>query len=679
MSGIFGVGITGLRAAQIGLSTAGHNITNAATPGYHRQEIIQTTNTPLYSGSGFIGQGTNVDTVKRVYSQFLDRQVQTAQTKSTYLDAYAAQISQIDNMLADPNAGLSPALQQFFQGVHDVAANPASVPSRQSMISSAEALVTRFQTLNARFEEIRDGINTQITSSVGIINSYAVEIAELNNRIVIAEAGGNGQPPNDILDQRDQLIAELNKEINVTVVKQSDGAYNVFMGQGQALVVGQQAFKLTAKPSLDDPQRMDVAYSSFGGDQFLPQDSLDGGTLGGLLAFRAESLDPAQNGLGLVAIGLAQTFNDQHQLGQDLNGALGGYFFNVKGLNLSSPLVNGQVPSAKVVPNTNNSIMTAAGLPAVTLTDISNVTASDYRLTYGAGGYSLTRLSDKTVLFANQPLPQVVASDGLTFAAPASAPAVGDSWLIQPTRDGAKDIGVVLKDAAKIAAAAPIRTTPAFINDAVNGTVFTNTGTGKISAGSVDASYLAAPLASSVTLTYNAATNEFSGFPAASPVTVTQGNGTVTTYAAGVPVPYTEGATISFDGISFSITGAPADNDAFVIGPNSGGVGVSDNRNALLLAGLQTKNTLAGSTATYQSVYSQIVSSVGVKSRDINVTALAQASLVSQSQQAQQAMSGVNLDEEAANLMRYQQAYQASGKMMQVASTLFDTLLGLGG
>lgn len=672
MSGIFGIAITGLRAAQVGLSTAGHNISNASTEGYHRQEIVQSTNTPIYTGSGFLGQGTNVDTVKRIYSQFLDRQVQTAQTQSTYLETYSAQIGQIDNMLADPKSGLSPALQQFFQGVHDVAANPTSVPSRQSMISSSEALVTRFQTLNQRFVEIREGVDTQIVASVGIINAYARQIAELNNRIVLAEAGGNGQPPNDILDQRDRLVADINKEINVSVVKQTDGAYNIFMGQGQALVVGQQAYTLSAKPSPDDPERMDVAYVSNGRDLFLPPGSLDGGNLGGLLGFRADSLDAAQNGLGLVAIGLAQTFNDQHKLGQDLNGDLGTSFFNVRGPGAyAGPFA---VPSAKVVANTKNSDMTVNGLPAVTLSDVSKVTASDYKLSYSAAGYSLSRLSDNAVLFSGvASLSALSPVDGLTFTDPVTAPANADSWLIQPTRDGAKDFSVAIHDTAKIAAAAPILASPAFINDPVKGTVFTNTGTGRISAGSVDANFLAAPPALPVTLTYDATANEFSGFPGN--VTVTLSDGTSTLYS-GVPVPYTEGATITFDGISFTVTGQPATGDSFTVSPNISGV--ADNRNALLLAGLQTKNTLAGSTASYQSIYSQIVSSIGVKSRDINVTAQAQASLVSQSQQAQQALSGVNLDEEAANLLRYQQAYQASGKMMQIASTLFDTLLSLG-
>ena len=200
------------------------------------------------------------------------------------------------------------------------------------MLSSSDALVARFQSLNQRFDEMRDGVNTQISSTVGLINSYARQIADLNQQIVLADAGGNGQPANDLLDQRDQLIAELNKEINVTVVKQDDGGYNVFMGRGQALVVGQQALSLAARPDPANPENMGVAYVSYGGSaQFLPEDMLDGGNLGGLLAYRRESLDPSQNQLGLVAVGLAQTFNDQHRLGQDLNGALGDYYFNVRG------------------------------------------------------------------------------------------------------------------------------------------------------------------------------------------------------------------------------------------------------------------------------------------------------------------------------------------------------------
>lgn len=647
-NGIFGISITGLRAAQVGLATTGHNITNANTPGFNRQEIVQSTNVALPTGSGFIGQGTTVNTVKRIYSELLDRQLQAAQAQSSYLDTYSAQISQIDNMVADSTAGLSPALQDFFSSVHDVAVHPSDVASRQSMLSSSQAMVTRFQTLNQRLTEVRDGVNSQITSETGLISSYADQIAKLNHDIVVAQ-GSSNQPPNDLLDQRDKLISDLNKEINVSVVKQTDGGYNIFMGQGQALVVGEQAFRLKASPSAEDPSRMDVAYDSNGTTQFLPQGSLDGGALGGLLTFRSETLDKAQNELGRVAIGLAQNFNDQHRLGQDLNGNLGGYYFNVRGPTGAS----GQfaVPSAKVVANTQNN--PASGAPAVTLTDVGSVTTSDYRLAYNGATYTLTRLSDKATLFSGVGLPQTV--DGLTIAAPASASA-NDSWLIQPTRDGAQDIGVAITDTAKIAAAAPIRT---------NATL-ANTGKGTISAGTVNP-----PPPPNANLQHNVTI----AFIDPTHFSVTD-NTTATVLAASVLYDPIAGATASYNGWTVQLNGAAATGDTFTVGPNSGGG--SDNRNALLLAGLQTQNKLAGGTATYQSAYAQMVSAVGVKARDIEVTGQAQASLVTQTLTTQQSLSGVNLDEEAANLMRYQQAYQASGKLMQIASTLFDTLLGLG-
>ena len=637
MSSLLEVGITGLQAAQMGLTTTGQNITNASTPGFHRQQIVQSANVPLSTGSGFLGQGTNVQTVKRAYSQYLDNQVQSAQTQSSYLDAYSSQISQIDNMLADPTVGLSPALQTFFTGVSDVAANPSSVPSRQSMLSDAQAMVTSFQTLNQRLVDMRTGVNSQVTSSVAQINAYAQQLASLNQNIVLAQASANGQPANDLLDQRDNLVSQLNQLVNVSVVKQSDGSYNLFIGQGQALVVGQQAFGLVAQPEAQNPAEMGVAYQSNGGTVPISDSSLNGGSLGGLLSFRSQTLDPAQNQLGLVAIGLAQNFNDQSRLGQDLNGNLGSYFFNVRGTNGISGA--NPTPAANVVADTNNAVLTPAGSPTVLLSNVSNVTSSDYTLSYSAAGYTLTRQSDNTTLFANvAAAPGTVLPgmpvDGLTITAPTAAPAAGDQWLIQPSFDGAQDIGVAITDTSKIAAAAPIATAAAT----------TNTGSATISAGTVNAPPPTnANLQDNVTISFINPTH----------FSVTD-NTTATVLAANVVYNPAAGATLSYNGWTAQIQGAPATADSFTVGPNTGGV--SDNRNALLLAGLQTQNTLVGGTATYQSTYSQMVSSVGVTASEINVASQAQTTLVTQTTQTQQSLSGVNLDEEAANLLSYQQA-----------------------
>ena len=635
---IFNIGVSGLAAAQAGLLTTGHNISNASTPGFNRQQIVQSTNTPQFTGAGYFGQGTNVTTVQRIYNQFLASQTLSAQTRLSELNAYADQIRQVDGLLADSSAGLSTALNDFFRGVHEVAANPASIPARQSMLSMAQALVGRFQSVDNRLNEIRDGVDTQLASTVADINSYTTQIAALNQRIILAQAAGPGQPANDLLDQRDQLIAQLNQQVRVTTLTESDGSLSVFVGNGQAVVVGAQSYGLATMQSGEDASRMTVGITlASGGTAALPEAMLTGGTLGGLLAFRRESLDTAQNALGRIALGLAETFNAQHRLGQDLTGALGGNFFTA--------------PAPQVItPNNPPNGGTAA--IGVAVASAANLTTSDYRLTANGGGnYTLVRLSDNTTVFSATALPQTV--DGLTISLASGAANAGDSFLIQPTRAAAHDIAVALTDARSIAAAAPIRTA------ASNG----NSGTGAISAGSVNAPPpVNANLTQTVTITFN------------NPPTTFDVVGTGTGNPAGVA--YTAGGSISYNGWTVEIGGTPAAGDVFTISANS--AGVADNRNALLLAGLQTGKTLAGGTASYQSAYAQIVSDVGNKTREIQVTATAQESVVKQAEDAQQSLSGVNLDEEAANLLRYQQAYQASGKMIEIASKLFDTLLALG-
>lgn len=641
---ILSIGQSALAAAQAGLDTTGHNIANAFTPGYSRQLIIQASAGGQDTGLGFLGKGTSVVDVRRVFSDFLNTQVLTAQTSKSGIDSYYAQLKGIDNMLADTSAGLSPAIQDFFRGVQTLSSDPNSAAARQSLLSSAETLAARFQSLSGQLEDLRQGVNQQITSTVGTINGYATQIANLNDAIAVAQAGASGKAPNDLLDQRDQVINDLSKEVKVSVVKQGD-VYNVFIGNGQPLVVNTTTYGLTAVTSPTDPTRTEVGYTNNGVTTVLSENSLmGGGTLSGVLDFRANSLDLAQNSLGRVAIGLADTFNAQHKLGQTQTGAMGGAFFSV-----GSPVV---------VSSSNN---TGAAVATATISNAGALTTSDYRLQYDGVNYNVTRLSDGAVTtFAA--FPQTI--DGVDFDLTAGAVA-GDTFMIRPTVAGAAGFNVAITDKSEIAAAAPIRTAVAT----------TNFGIAQISAGSVDATYTAATVTPPVTMTYNAATNELTGFPALMPVTVTT-NGVATVFAAGAPVTYTSGSTISFGGASFTITGAPGDGDTFTIGPNTNGLG--DNRNALLLGALQSANTLANGTTSYQGAYAQLVNLVGNKTNELKITGSAADKLLTQAVASQQSESGVNLDEEATNLLRYQQAYQAAGKVMQTASTLFDVLLSLG-
>ncbi len=649
---ILNIGVTGLNAAQTAIVTSGHNISNASTPGYTRQQIVQQANQPMYTGGGFLGQGTNVETVKRVYAQYLNDQVLTAQANASQMDSYQAEINQVSNLLGDATVGLTPALSTFFSTVQGVAADPTSIPARQSMLSGAQTLVTQLQSLDQRLSEIRTGNNKQIANEVSLINLYAKQIASLNQSITVAQASGTNQPANDLLDQRDQLLANLNKEVRISTVVQSDGTYNVFIGTGLQLVVGSQVQQLQAVADSSDPQKTVIGLNLPNGTTTaLPDSQFAGGTLGGLLAFRNESLNPAQNSLGRVAIALGQAFNDQQQLGQDLNGALGGKFFNV--------------PAPQVYADSNNP------MPPVTvsasISKVSELTTSDYRLTSNGGGfYTLVRLSDNQVVVNNSALPASI--DGLSINLSAIPPN-GASYLIQPTRAGARDISMAIIDPNGIAAAAPIRTSASL----------SNIGTATIDAGVVSStgSLPAAP----ITLTYSKATNSFSGFPAGATVTIPGDPASPYAIATTLdPVTYTDGATISFNGMSFTISGTPANNDTFSIGPNSSGVG--DNRNALLLGQLQTTKILDGSatiapTSTLNAAYAAMVSQVGATAQQVQINGKAQQSILDQATTAQQSVSGVNLDEEAANLMRFQQAYQASAKLITVAGKLFDALLAI--
>lgn len=638
MGNILATGVTGLNAAQINLLTTSHNITNADTPGYSRQQAIQSTNIPQSTGAGFIGNGVNVSTVKRLHNQFLTTQLLQVQTQSSQLAAHHTQISRIDNILADPIAGLSPALQDFFNGINDVASNPSSVSSRQAMLSNAESLVSRLHSLDGQLSDMRDGVNTEIKSTVNEINALTGQIAKLNHNIMLAEGAAAGQPANDLYDQRDELINQLSRFVNADVVKQGDGTYNVFIGSGQAVVVGTETMQLKAMISPENPQELTVGINIGSKTITLPENQLRGGSLGGVLNFRSESLNEAQNSLGRIAIGLAQTFNDQHRLGMDLNGNLGQDFFTVPIPQVFSSAFNN--PASNIT---------------VDISDVNQLTTSDYRFSYDGTNYVITRLSDN-------------ASTSTTTAPSAGSPLIMDGvritntsinvqerFLIQPTVNGAKNITTAISDTSAIAAAAPIRTESAFAN----------TGNATISQGGVDAALPLDPnLQQPITITFH------------SPY---DGQYDVTGTGTGLPatnLAYTDGANISYNGWTVQIKGQPDAGDSFIVTPNNSGT--ADNRNALLLAGLQTKNTMANGSASFQEAYGQMVSLIGNKTRELEVTSKVQGNLVTQTQQSIDALSGVNLNEEAANLLRYQQAFQAASKMIEISDSLFDSILRIG-
>ena len=654
MSGsLLAIGKTGLYAAQAALATTGHNIANANVAGFSRQTVVQATSAALDTGVGFLGTGTEIAQIKRYSDNFLNTQVRSAQASTSGLESYYSQIKQIDNLLADTTSGLSPAMQGFFKGVQDMAANRASVPSRQAMLSSAETLATRLQDLDSRLGEIRSGVNGEIEASVTAINTYGAQIAKLNEQISNFASSAT-RPPNDLLDQRDQVVLELNKFVKATVTQGDNSSLTISIGNGQPLVVGNDSFQLAAMVSPTDLTRLEVGYQVGTKVAVLPDGALSGGKLGGVLEFRTETLDKAQSALGKIAIGMAFEFNAQHQLGLDQNGNPGQPFFNV-----APAFVGASINNAKGTP------ADPAAELAAKVTDPSKLKDSDYEVTFNGTSYKVVRQSDNAEVGTVTPAADGTATfevDGVEFNFKNNA-RNKDTFLVRPTIDGAANFNVLANDVSQIAAAAPILTSMPL----------TNTGTAKISEGKVSKDFLTAPAALPVTLAFDETSGNLTGFPAGM-VTVVNSKGESSQVDAA-NVKFDNGSTYSFGGVSVTMTGKPGNGDKFTIATNSSGVG--DTRNIAALGELQTKNIFNNGTATLTSSYAQMVSQVGNKTREVQVNAQAGNALLAQATGAQADVSGVNLDEEAANLIKYQQAYQASSKVMQIAGTIFDTLLSI--
>ncbi|MDR2838197.1 MAG: flagellar hook-associated protein FlgK [Azonexus sp.] len=669
-SGLFGIAISGMNAAQINLLTTSNNITNASTDGYNRQRALQATNISVNTGAGAIGTGVRVVTIERMYSSYLAQQVNAAQTKVSSLDAAYGYLSQVDNLLADAEAGVSAALQNFFSGVQTVSADPSSVAARQSMVSSAQTLADRFKAVSGRVTEIRNEINGRLGDDVDLINSYAAQIADFNQQIILTQGASGGQPPNNLLDQRDLLVKQLGQLIGVTTTTNTDGSYNVYFGTGQQLVVGNRAQQLVAMPSAADPQKIAIGLKLGSGATLeLSNALIAGGELSGLLAAR-NSLDSVENQIGRLAASVSLTFNAQLALGQDLLG-------NVAGdPNFASDLFSLTTATALTIePNYKN---TGSGSVSATFATpnapqppdysgnfTTDLIASDYQVSFGAGGaYTVTRLSDNKQVATGTGAGSV-SFDGIDLNIGAIGNN-GDKFTLKPYTAAAESISVnqnIAADPRLIAAAGPVTVTPAIAN----------TGNFTISQGVAGVGYTAP--AGAVTLSLTA--TDLQGVPGA--WTATYSDGTQVTGAGNIAL--TSGSAtltgFNYNNMYFSVAGTPpaSGTDSFTIDKSA--AGVQDGRNIQLLGMLQTQKTIEGGASNFQDAYARMVAANGIQTREAKVQLDAQTAILHQAEETQQSLSGVNLDEEAANLLKYQQAYQAASKIIQIQSTLFDTLLSI--
>ncbi|MCB1725309.1 MAG: flagellar hook-associated protein FlgK [Chromatiaceae bacterium] len=648
MASIINTGISALNAFKRQLETTGHNIANVNTEGYSRQSVQFETRPPQSTAQGQIGSGVDVASIYRNYDQLLATRVRDYTSSFEDYSVYQQRASQIDNVVADASAGLDDIMQQFFAAVNDVADDPTSIAARSVMLNRATQLTDRFNALNAWFEDIRNQVNREFVNDVDEINSIAQSIAQVNARIGTFN-GAVGGIPNDILDERDKLIDDLSHHVNVTTLQQSDGSMNVFIGTGQALVVGGDYNRLAVINNSQAADHKDIVIQQTGGLTVNVTTQLTGGSLGGLLRFRNEILDQSQNGLGRIAIGIASFFNDEHRSGMDLDGDLGGDFF--------------QVASPEVLASPTN-----AGTVTVAFDDPADLSTHEYRLDYDGANWALTDLETggSVALSGAGTIASPFVAEGMSIVIGAGA-AAGDSYWLRPTRTGASDLALLVNHERDIAAADPVRAS------ATAG----NSGTGVISTGALTSrsgnTKLGAMAPPGVTLTYLAGSQlDLSAAPAGATFVDANGN------AVASPIAYASGQTVRVSipnlGVyELVLTGTPGVGDTFTLADNTGGVG--DNRNARRLADLQNTNLMIGGTASFADTYGALIADVGTKTHQAENNAMVQEHLLGQAEAAKSEVSGVNLDEEAADLVRFQQAYQAAAQVISVANSLFDSLL----
>lgn len=560
---LYGLGLSALNVAQNNLTTTGHNINNADVEGYNRQTVLSATKGARATGGGFIGRGVQAVTVQRAYDSFLHTQLVRAQSKGEALVTYGNEISQLNDLFADRTVGISPAIQNFFDSVNAVASTPADPAARQEMLGRADSLTTQFNEANRFIDNQRDDINTQLDTAVSQVNSYLERIHDMNQQITKARASGMGHhEPNDLLDQREQLVAELNQLVDVKVLEQ-DGNFSLTLGSGQVLLGGPTIYPLESRPSIDDPRRhvINTTAGFNNGEPILSEvadSSITGGKLGGLLQYRSNTLDQAQNNLGRLAVSIAAEMNKIQEGGFDLEGKPGEAIFSVTVNDATAASTNEGIGVIKATD--------ADGKPLGI--DVDKLTGFDYEIQYtgqdtgGNDQYVVRTLPNGA--FAEMPADNMVG--GVKLELPTNATA-GDTWSFRPTRNSADSFKVALENPEDIAAA-----------------------------------------------------------------------------------------------------GADENGDP---------LGSANGDNALKMAELQSEKTMGNGTMNFNDAYSQIVNRVAVNSQQNSTAAKAQKNLIQQNYAAQQAVSGVDLNEEYLNLERYSDMFRAASRMIDVGSSLFDTILSL--
>jgi len=626
---IINTALTGLIAAQRGLAVTANNVANAGTDGYVRRRLVQVEGITV--GNGLIadlGSGTRVAGVERMYSDFLGDAVRETISSGERATLLAGMAGRLDALLGSPEFGIHNAIEAFYGQVESLGRDPTSASGRQQLLAQADALTQRFGQLDAQLRGLDNEVNHRMQDAAGRINNLAAQLAAINAAIGRGISGDA-----DLADQRDALLAQLSGLVDFTAVPQADGTTNVMIGNGQPLVLGINSASLELRPDAFDPLRSTLDIR-FGTESRTIASQLGGGTMGGLLAFRSTVLDPARQQLGLLASTLGSLFNAQHVQGVDANGQPGGAFFTL--------------PAPRVMQATGN---TGSAALAASVEDASALLPRDYELRFDGSGWSLRDGASGQPLGASGSgtAADPLRFDGLAVVVSGTAGA-GDRFLLRAVGEAAGQLGLTITDPAMIAAAAPLGTAGSLANQ----------GTGRISAATIvdpadpalrEAVELRFESTGSLRI-HDAAGNDLSG-----------------------PLAWSPGDDISFNGWRVRISGSVAAGDSFSV--RATGPGSADNGNALALATTATRGFLAGGQVSVDGLAARLLADVGAAALRARQDAEVQSAMQEQAQIDLEALTGVNLDEEAANMLRYQQAYMAASRMIAVSNDLFQALLGM--
>jgi flagellar hook-associated protein 1 FlgK len=648
--GLLNIGAQALQANMVALQTIGNNIANANTVGYSRQNVILQTVQGQFTGAGYIGKGVDTKTIQRNYDQFLTRQSTLADATKAADVTRSDYLTQLGNIFQGGSTGVGASINDMLNAFSDVASAPTDLTARTVALTRVDESTRRLRNASQSLDDLQAGVSQALNEKISAVNTLAQQIAAVNAQVAIGQA--NGQPPNDLLDKRDQLIKSLNQYVQTSSVPATDGTLGIYIAGSQSLVLGNTAATLSlGKNDFGDPNQSKLTLTRNGSAVTLDENALAGGEIPGLLRFQNNDLVEGRNLLGRLTTTVTTSMNTQHALGLDLNGQAGGALFSTVSVGT---ILAPQPPAV-----TNGS--STANL-SVSIANASQFVASDYTLNFTSGTLgSITRMSDgNTVPFdlATSTPPNTVTFDGLTLTVGATAPTAGDRFYLKPFSTAASNITREFSTPSSLAVASPI----------VGQLGAANTGSLQLS--SLVAGSQPTPLVVTIPPTpapqvkiLFGANNSYSinGVPSATP------------YVSGQPIQSTDPTNVW----SLTLQGTPQPGDTFTVldikDPVAGVDYKLNGGNATALMNLRDKAVFDGAAMT--DGYAGMMSQIGIRSQSANYSATVSTNIATSAEASRTGVSGVNLDEEAAKLIQYQQAYQASAKMVQIAQGIFDTLI----